>query len=145
MNYLIVAATLSAGLATVTPAFAQNAVLGDPVAGEANFKKCKACHSIVAPDGTAIQKGGMVGPNLYGVIGRQIGTFEGFSYSAPTIAAGADGTVWDAAMIADYVVDPSIWLQEKTGDATVKSKMSFKLKEGGADIAAYLASLNPAP
>ena len=47
-------------------------------------------------------------------------------------------------MVAAYVVDPAKWLQEKTGDATTKSKMSFKLKEGGEDIAAYLASLNPA-
>ena len=55
------------------PAFA-----GDAAKGESDFKKCKACHSIVADDGTAIVKGGKVGPNLYGVIGRQIGSLEGF-------------------------------------------------------------------
>jgi cytochrome c len=135
MKYLIAALTL----ALATPAFAD-----DPVAGEADFKKCKACHMITAPDGTAIQKGGKVGPDLWGVIGRQIGSLEGFAYSAGTVAAGADGTVWDEEMLAAYVVDPSAWLAEKTGDAGAKSKMSFKLKEGGEDIAAYLASLNPA-
>ncbi len=135
MRFLIAAATL----ALATPAFA-----GDPVAGEAVFKKCKACHAIIADDGTAIQKGGKVGPNLYGVIGRQIGTGADYTYSAGTVAAGADGTVWDEAMLAEYVVDPSAWLEKKTGDATLKSKMSFKLKEGGEDIAAYLASVKPA-
>jgi cytochrome c len=135
MKFLIAAATL----ALATPAFA-----GDPVAGEDNFKKCKACHSITAPDGTVVQKGGKVGPNLWGVVGRQIGTLEGFTYGAGTIAAGADGTVWDEAMVAAYVVDPAKWLQDKTGDTAAKSKMSFKLKTGGEDIAAYLASLNPA-
>ena len=49
------------------PAFA-----GDPAAGEDTFKKCKACHSIIATDGTEIQKGGRTGPNLYGIIGRGV-------------------------------------------------------------------------
>lgn len=132
MKFLIAAAAL----ALATPALA-----GDPVAGEALFTKCKACHMAVAPDGTVVQKGGKVGPNLWGVIGRQIGTAEGFSYGAGTLAAGADGTAWDEAMIAAYLTDPSAWLAEKTGDTAAKSKMSFKLKDGGEDIAAYLATL----
>ena len=133
---LVLAAVI---LTLATPAFA-----GDPVAGENTFKKCKACHAITADDGTAIQKGGKIGPNLYGVIGRQIGSVEGFAYSPSTIAAGADGTVWDEAMIAAYLPDPSAWLKEKTGDAAAHSKMAFKLTEGGADVAAYLASVKPA-
>jgi cytochrome c len=127
-----------AALALGGPALAE----GDAAKGEADFKKCKACHAVIAPDGTAIQKGGKVGPNLWGVIGRQIGTLEGFNYGAGTIAAGADGTVWDEALLAAYLADPSAWLEEKTGDAAVRSKMTFKLKEGGADVAAYLATLN---
>ena len=135
MKYLIAAAALL----LATPVLA-----GDPVAGEADFKKCKACHAVIAPDGSAIQKGGKVGPNLWGVIGRQIGALPGFGYSAALVAAGADGTVWDEAMLAAFVVDPSKWLAEKTGEAGARSKMPFKLKEGGEDIAAYLAALNPA-
>ena len=131
-------------LAVVVLALATPAVAGDPVAGEADFKRCKACHAITADDGTAIQKGGKVGPNLYGVIGRQIGALEGFSYGASIVAAGADGTVWDTAMLAAYVTDPTAWLKDKTGDAGAMSKMSFKLKQGGEDIAAYLASVKPA-
>jgi cytochrome c len=133
MKPLLASLTL---LALSSPAFA-----GDPAAGEKDFAKCKACHSIVAPDGTAVVKGGKVGPNLWGVVGRQIGTAEGFAYSTFAVAAGADGTKWDEAMIAAYVVDPSKWLQEKTGDATAKSKMALKLPKGGEDVAAYLASI----
>lgn len=139
MKYLIAAAAL----VLATPLLATPLFAGDPAAGEADFKKCKSCHAVVAPDGTEVQKGGKVGPNLWGVIGRQIGALEGFNFSAAMVAAGADGTVWDEATLAAYVVDPSKWLQDKTGDAAARSKMSFKLKEGGADIAAYLASLNP--
>ncbi len=135
MKHLIACIALIAA----TPAFA-----GDPAAGEKLFNRCKACHAITAPDGTAIQKGGKVGPNLYGVVGRQIGSLEDYAYSAGTIAAGADGTLWDEAMLAEYLVDPSAWLETKTGDASVHSKMTFKLKTGGEDVAAYLASVVPA-
>ncbi len=125
---------------TAAPAFA-----GDPVAGENTFKKCKACHSIIGPDGTVIQKGGMVGPNLYGLIGRQIGTQPDFAakYGPSILAAGSDGTLWDETILAAYLMDPATWLQEKTGDAASKSKMSFKLAKGGEDVAAYLASVVP--
>ena len=135
----LAAVTLLAAL-LATPALA-----GDPAAGETTFKKCKACHMIVAPDGTEIQRGGKVGPNLFGVVGRPIASFADFKYGDSILAAGADGTVWDEAMIAAYVIDPSAWLKEKTGDAGAKSRMSFKLAKGGEDVAAYLASLNPAP
>lgn len=117
---------------------------GDAKKGESEFKKCKACHSIIADDGTKIVMGGKVGPNLYGVIGRQIGSVPDYAYDEATVAAGADGTVWDEASLAAYVADPTAWLKAKTGDAGAKSKMSFKLAKGGEDIAAYLASVKPA-
>ena len=120
------------------------ALAGDAALGEDLFKKCKACHSIVAEDGTVIQKGGKVGPNLYGVVGRVIGSFPDFKYGDSLVAAGADGTVWDEALLAAYVTDPGEWLKEKTGDSAAKSKMAFKLPEGGEDMAAYLASVAPA-
>jgi cytochrome c len=134
--------TLIASFALATlaaPAFA-----GDAAKGEAEFKKCKACHSIIADDGTAIVKGGKVGPNLYGVIGRQVGGVADFAYGDSLKAAGADGTLWDEATLTAYVVDPTAWLKTKTGDAAAKSKMSFKLAKGGEDVAAYLASVKPA-
>jgi cytochrome c len=117
------------------------AIAGDAAKGEADFKKCKACHAIIAADGTEVVKGGKTGPNLFGVIGRQIGSVADFKYGDSIVAAGADGTVWDEASLAAYVADPGKWLQEKTGDAAAKSKMTFKLAKGGEDMAAYLATL----
>lgn len=128
---------LIASLALVAaPAFA-----GDAAKGENDFKKCKACHSITAPDGTDVVKGGKVGPNLYGVVGRPLASVEGFAYGEGIKEAAAKGLVWDEAMIAAYVVDPTKWLEEQTGDDAAKSKMTFKLASGGEDVAAYLASV----
>ena len=122
-------------MSLVSPAFA-----ADPAKGEADFKKCKACHSVIATDGTEVVKGGKTGPNLFGVIGRQIGAAADFKYGDSIVAAGADGTVWDEAMMVAYLADPTAWLKEKTGDAAAKSKMTFKLPKGGEDIAAWLAT-----
>ena len=44
-------------LALAAPAFAQDEVAGDIKAGEKDWKKCKACHAIVAEDGTEILRG----------------------------------------------------------------------------------------
>jgi cytochrome c len=123
-------------IALAGPVFAA----GDAAKGESDFKKCKACHSITAADGTAIQKGGKTGPDLFGVIGRTVGTLPDFKYGASIVAAGAAGKVWDEASLAAYVADPKAWLQEATGDAAAKSNMTFKLAKGGEDIAAYLAT-----
>lgn len=117
------------------------ALAGDPAAGEKEFNKCKACHALVNAAGEVVVKGGKVGPNLYGVIGRPIGGMPEFVYGPALIAAGADGQVWDEAALALYVTDPNKWVQEKTGDASLKTKMTFKLAKGGADVAAYLATL----
>ena len=122
-------------------AFAAPAFAGDAAKGEADFKKCKACHAIVADDGTEIQKGGKTGPNLYGVIGRPVASVADFKYGEGLLAAGAKGLVWDEAMLAAYVADPGAFLKEQTGDAAAKTKMTFKLAKGGEDMAAYLASV----
>ena len=115
---------------------------GDAAKGEKVFKKCKACHSITAPDGTDIQKGGKTGPNLGGAIGRAVASVADFKYGESLLAVAGGGAVWDEAAVAAYVVDPTAWLKDKTGDAAAKSKMSFKLAKGAEDVAAYLASVS---
>ncbi|WP_343081333.1 cytochrome C [Ostreiculturibacter nitratireducens] len=135
MRLLLSAALAAAALAG--PALAD----GDAAKGENEFKKCKACHEIVADDGTEIMKGGKTGPNLYGVIGRAVGSTD-FNYGDSIKAAGEEqGLVWDEEMLVAYLADPKAWLQEVTGDAAAKSKMTFKLTKGGEDVAAYLASV----
>lgn len=129
-------------LAATVAALGAPALAGDPAAGEEAFKKCKACHSVIAPDGTEIQKGGRTGPNLYGVIGRGVAADPDFRYGESIAALGATGAVWDAASFASYTADPAAYLKAALGDDGAKSKMSFKLASGGEDVAAYLSSVS---
>lgn len=126
-------------LALAAPAFADP----DAAEGEQTFKKCKSCHAITAPDGTEVQKGGKTGPNLWGVVGRTVGSYPDFKYGDGLVAVNAKGTVWDEAQIVTYLADPSAWVKAASGDDAVKSKMSFKLPdaEDAANLAAYLATL----
>ena len=117
---------------------------GDAAAGEKVFKKCKACHAIVDPDGNVVVKGGKVGPNLWGIVGRTAGTYEGFKYGASLVAAGEAGLVWNEEEIVKWLANPKEYLRERLDDSSAKSKMTFKLSKGAEDVAAYLASLGPA-
>jgi cytochrome c len=138
MKKLLIA---TAALAALTaPAFAE----GDADKGKKAFNKCKSCHMVKSDEGDMIVKGGKTGPNLYGIIGKQAGSVEGFKYGKSLVAAGEGGLIWDEASLAQYVADPKSYLKEVTGDSKAKSKMTFKLKKGGADVAAYLASVAPA-
>lgn len=124
-----------------TPAFAA----GDATKGEAVFKTCQTCHAVVDPDGKVLAGKGKVGPNLYGVFGRQAGTYEGFKYGESIVAAGAAGLVWDEANFVEYVQGPTDFLKAKLAGAAA-SKMSFKVKDAAsaADVYAYLAQFSPA-
>lgn len=130
-------ATLIA-LSFAAPAFAE----GDAEAGEKTFNQCKSCHYITAADGTEIVKGGKVGPNLYGVIGRGSASTD-FGYSKDAVALGETGLIWTEELLAEYVADPTAFLRAKLDDSKAKSKMVFKLRKGGEDVAAYLASVGP--
>lgn len=134
MNYLMLVAV---SLTIATPAFAE----GDVAAGENDFKKCKACHMIASAD-EVIVKGGKTGPNLYGVVGRPAASEEGFKYGASIMQAAEAGLVWDQEKLVTYLEDPTAFLKDVTGDSGAKSKMTFRLKDGG-DVIAYLASLSP--
>jgi cytochrome c len=128
-------------LALTAAALAAPASAQDAAAGEETFKKCKACHSVIAADGTEIQKGGRTGPNLFGVIGRAVASDPDFKYGDSLAALGATGAVWDEAALAAYVADPGAYLKSTLADDAAKSRMSFKLASGGEDVAAYLASV----
>ena len=134
---LILTATATI-LAFAAPALAE----GDAEAGEKAFKKCKSCHAISTPDGEDIVKGGKTGPNLHGIVGRAAGTVEDFKYGDDLVAAGEAGLVWDEETLVAYMTDPKAFLQETLGDDGAKSKMTYKLRKGGEDVAAYLATFS---
>lgn len=137
---------VAAGTMTVSgsPGHAQDAALaapaGDPAAGEALWRQCRACHAITAPDGTVIQRGGRVGPDLFGVVGRRAGTVEDFRYSPALVAAGEQGLIWDEETFVAYVQNPTGFLREFTGDPRARSAMNFQMRAGAEDMFAYLAT-----
>ncbi len=69
----------------------------DAAKGANVFKKCATCHTI--------EQGGpnKQGPNLYGVMGRDIGSHAGFSYSSAL--AEAPGA-WSWEMMNAYIANP---------------------------------------
>ena len=130
---VIAVATLAAIGLGVASASAQ----GDADAGEAVFKKCKACHTSEA--------GGKnkVGPALFAVVGRQAGTAPGFKYSPSYVDAGEGGLTWSVDTIFEYLLDPKAFMREVTGDKRAKSRMVFKLKkeDDRRDVISFLETL----
>ena len=107
--------------------------------GEKDFKKCKACHSIVDPAGEVIVKGGVLGPNLWGVVGRTAGTDPDFGkYDEAMVKLGEEGLVWTPETMAEYIPDAKAFLADKTGEAVKTAMTPQKLKDV-TDVIAFLA------
>jgi cytochrome c len=100
-------------------------------AGQNAMKQCATCH--------AWTKGGgnKVGPNLYGVVGRDIGKEPGFSYSS---ALEKKGGKWTFDELYDWIKNPKAFIPgNKMGFAGVKDP-----KER-ANIIAFLDKQNDSP
>lgn len=113
--------------AASAPAGADPALIA---AGEKVFKKCSACHKI----GEGAKNG--VGPMLNGIVGRPMGTVEGFKYSNTLAEMSAAGGVWDDAALHAFLENPKGFVKG--------TKMSFaglKKPEDRDAVIAYLASL----
>ena len=111
-----VAVIVAAGLMTSAPATA-----GDPGRGKAVFaQQCAMCHTAT--------KGGptILGPNLFGVVGRKAGSTAGYSYSPHMKAAG---WTWTDDKLVAYLPAPR--------DMVPGTKMTY----GGLHDAAKLADL----
>lgn len=69
--------------------------------GKRTFKLCQSCHTLT--DGGQ----NLVGPNLYGVFGREIGAVEGFTYSK---AVQDSDIVWTPEILAEWLESPRNFL-----------------------------------
>jgi cytochrome c len=127
-----------AGAMFASPVLAQ----GDAAAGEEAYRQCATCHAIVDDAGEVIAGRANVrtGPNLYGVVGRQAGSYEGFRYRPDIVAAGEGGLVWDEASLTAYLQDPGGFLSETLGK-NARSGMAFQVRDPAeaANLAAFLA------
>ncbi|SMO94074.1 c-type cytochrome [Ruegeria faecimaris] len=129
----------------------QSIAAGDPAKGESLYNRCSSCHAIIK-DGKVLVKGGITGPNLYGVVGRVAGTETDYlngserlpigMYTDDMIRAGQEGLVWTQENIVEYSQDPIVFLRDYLDDETARPNMSVKLKKGAEDVAAYLATFS---
>ncbi len=99
--------------------------LADIDKGKKVFRKCKACHKVKAGG-----KNG-VGPNLYGVVGRDIASSDGFKYS--DVLQGKDGK-WDVESLNAFLLKPKEWAPG--------TKMAFGGLRKEVDRASLIAWLN---
>ncbi len=102
----------------------------DAGAGERVFSRCSACH--------AIEQGGAngAGPALYGIVGRDIASVDGFSYSGALTGLEGD---WTFEELDGFLEDPQTYAPG-TG-------MRIKLDdpEQRADLLLYLNAQSGAP
>ena len=99
----------------------------DAAEGEGEFKPCAACHKL--DEGV-----NGVGPSLYGIVDRDIGSVEGFAYSEDLATIAGD---WTPEQLNAFLADPK-------GFAS-GTKMVFRGSrsiEDRADLIAYLDSLD---
>lgn len=131
-SFIPTAAPKPAVAPTPAPAAVPAAVSDDEAMlkhGEKVFRKCSACHAV--GDGAKNK----VGPQLNGVMGRTMGSVDGFKYSEGFAKANADGKVWTAEEMAAFLAKPKAYMKG--------TKMAFaglKKDEDLAAITAYLES-----
>lgn len=101
-------------------------------AGERRAALCRSCHTF--------EEGGAngTGPNLWGVVGRELASHAGFNYTSALKDAGG---VWTYERLDHYLMNSQEYIP---GTAMVQR---FPRDDQRADILAYLGSLaaSPAP
>jgi len=88
--------------------------MADVAHGENVFKKCKACHSINADGGNKI------GPKLWNVMFRPVGSIADYKYSK---ALSSYGKEWSWEEMNGFLIKPSKWIKgNKMGFAGLKDE-----------------------
>ena len=119
-SIVLIVACVLAGITTAAQA-------ADPAAGKSVFSSaCSICHS--AQPGK-----NMVGPSLFGIVGRKTGSEPGFHYSPAN--QGANLT-WDVATLDKYLQSPRAVIP-----GTTMTYGGLKDDTKRADLIAYLATL----
>ena len=114
---------IAVAFASVSPV----AQAADPAAGKSVLNSyCSICHS---PQ----QGKNMVGPSLFGVVGRQTGSVPGYHYSPANQNAHL---TWDAATLDKYLQAPRSVIP-----GTTMTYGGLKDDTKRADLIAYLATL----
>ncbi len=114
-------------VAEAEPTLEELIAAADVGKGAKVFGKCRACHKI--EDGA-----NATGPHLYGVVGRDVGTADGFGYSGSLVAV-AD--VWSAENLNAFLENPRGY-----APGTSMSFSGLKKAEDRANLIAYLDSLD---
>jgi cytochrome c len=93
-----------------------------------------ACHNL--------QNGGpnMVGPNLYGVLGRKPGSHPGYAYSPAMTDFAAKQPVWDYDHLYMFLKAPGSYL-----NGTKMTFVGLKKPEDRINMIAYLRTLSASP
>lgn len=106
----------------------------DAAKGEAQFKKCQACHTV--DEGGANK----VGPNLWNIVDRLMGSHEGFSYSSEMEEHKAAGDLWTYANLDHFMEAP-----KKFMPGTAMAFAGIRRPNDRADLLAYLQTLSASP
>ena len=107
--------------------------IGSAYAIDKEFRKCAGCHKI--EEG---KKGGM-GPNLWGIYGKQSGQVEGYRYSK---WLKESGIIWDRESLQAWLSDRKT-REEYFGKEVFKTKMMWtgiKKEDKMKEILDYLES-----
>ncbi|MCF6234436.1 MAG: c-type cytochrome [Rhodobacteraceae bacterium] len=99
----------------------------DIAKGAKTYKKCAACHKVA--DGV-----NGVGPSLYGIVDRAIGSGAGFDYSGAMSGKGGD---WTVAELDAFLTKPKAYLP-----GTTMSFSGLKKATDRVNVIAYLDSLD---
>ena len=105
--------------------------LGDLAHGEKVFKKCAACHSIV--------KGGKnaIGPALYNVVGRKVGSIEDYKYSKAFVAYDKN---WTFEELNGFLIKPAKWIK-----GTKMAYAGLRKEKDRASVIKYLNNNSDSP